>query len=94
MITFERDTITNPELPSLKGTFNNGDLGAIDEAVAKWKFKDETSMMKFILAVLLSTNDNKLFADAPDGKRITLSPASSLLADSVTRVEATKDGGE
>jgi hypothetical protein len=79
MIDIQRDDTTDPNLPKLTINVNNGDLKGLDKVMDKWHFADEENMLRFAIAVLLSAENNRLYADGPDGKKITLKPIDSLL---------------
>lgn len=68
---------------------DNGDLKAINTVLKQWTFNDVPAMLRFVIAVLLSTQDKKLYAEK-DGKKIILTPADSLLKDG----EEDKSNGE
>ncbi len=70
---------SNPDDPKLNIIMNNGDLGGLDRAMKKWNFKDEESLLKFSIAVLLSAKDGSLYTRMDDGKKQTLSPVENLL---------------
>lgn len=55
----------------------NGDWEALKEITKKWGFKDETSALRFALAVLTKANSGKLSIDGD-----IVSPAESLLKGS------------
>ena len=52
----------------------NGDWEALQEVTNRWGFKDETSALRFALAVLSKANKNNLSIDGEN-----ISPAKSLL---------------
>ena len=83
-MNFTRSTNPNDNLPELVANINNGDLKAIDDVVRQWHFINEASMLRFALAIMLSAKDNKLYADGPDGKKVTLTPTPNLLVQHPT----------
>ena len=52
----------------------NGDWEALKEVTKKWGFVDETSALRFALAILTKANDKNLSIDGEN-----VSPAKSLL---------------
>ncbi len=65
--------------PTAVITFDNGDLTVFDIVKTKWKFKDEASMLRFLLAVMQKSNSNKVYDIDDTGKLVTLAPADDLL---------------
>lgn len=76
------DRTTNPDTgkPVLKIEIDNGDLGGFDHAMSQWTFKNEESMLKFTIAVLISAHTKKLYVDDGNGKKTVLEPIDDLLA--------------
>jgi arginyl-tRNA synthetase len=66
------------ELDSLYLEVNNGDLNAINEAIDKWNFKDEVSVLRFSLAVIAKAKNKKIYIEE-DGEKIPLTPGEGLL---------------
>lgn len=58
---------------------NNGDLEALGTIRKKWNFKDEESVLRFALAVLIQAEDNAVSVKTKDGKSTSLRPSDSLL---------------
>lgn len=85
---------SNPDDPKLKITINNGDLAALDRAMKKWDFKDEESLLKFSIAVLLSANGKALYTKTDEGKKQTLSPVDTLLNQPEDTADEASDGTE
>jgi hypothetical protein len=77
-IKIERTTNPTTGKPLMKIEIDNGDLGAFDDAIKKWTFKNEESMLRFTFAVLLSSDNNKLYVDEA-GKKKVLEPVDNLL---------------
>ena len=38
---------------------SNGDLNALSEVVSKWNFKDEENFIKFAIALMIKSGENK-----------------------------------
>jgi hypothetical protein len=57
---------------------NNGDKAALDQVIARWNFKDVESFLKFVLAVMIKGEGNKLFIQI-GGAQTGISPADTLL---------------
>lgn len=57
---------------------DNGDLEALRQIEKDWKFTDESSVLRFALAVLTKAQDKAVYVDE-NGKKVALSPADSLL---------------
>lgn len=57
---------------------DNGDLEAITDVMEKYNFKDEESMIRFILFVLLKSENNTVYIDEGE-KKVSLTPAAHLL---------------
>lgn len=72
-----------PEAPSEKERIlleiNNGDLEALGTIREKWAFKDEESVLRFALAVLIQAEDNAVSVKTKDGKSTSLRPSDNLL---------------
>lgn len=58
--------------------FNNGDLKALNEIQDKWKFKDKASLFKFVMAVLLRAEGNKIKISV-SGNETEVLPKEDLL---------------
>jgi hypothetical protein len=59
---------------------DNGDLSKFDEALKKWSFKDEQSMLRFLVSLLL-LNENKFFSIKKYGTQTDVVPIPDLLKD-------------
>lgn len=57
---------------------NNGDLGALNEIIINWGFKDKESALRFAIAVLKVTKPGKLSQETPDGNKSLLIPTENL----------------
>lgn len=57
---------------------DNGDLQAITEVMEKYIFKNEESMIRFILFVLIKSENNTVYIDEGE-KKVALTPAKHLL---------------
>jgi hypothetical protein len=58
---------------------NNGDLEALQDAVKRFGFRDEESVLRFALAVLSKSATRSLTITGIDGVRTTLNPSQDLL---------------
>lgn len=79
MATVVNRDMSEPDKPKLTITIDNGDLVGLDKAIKEWDFKDEESLLKFCIAVLVSSTQGKLFTTDENGKKVGLSPADHLL---------------
>lgn len=59
--------------------FDNGDYGALETIKEKWKFKDEESLLKFALAVLLKAEHSIVTIRSDSGQDVPLKPSENLL---------------
>lgn len=64
---------------SLQITINNGDLKALNDIIASWKFKDKESALRFALAILAMTSSGSLYQGKPDGTKVALQPQEALI---------------
>lgn len=55
-------------------TVSNGDLEALNRIVEQWGFKDQTSALRFALAILVESNKNSLKINGS-----SVSPTEGLL---------------
>ncbi len=78
-MAINRATTTNQE--HLDISINNGDFQAMREAMEKLGFRDEESMLRFMLAVLTRAATRTVIVTDQNGSNITLSPSESLLQD-------------
>lgn len=60
----------------------NGDLEVLKGAVERLGFKNEESLLRYILAVISKSATRTLTVTGNDGKTLSLNPADSLLAES------------
>lgn len=60
-------------------SLNNGDLGALNEIVRAWSFKDKESVLKFALAILKDTSPGLLYQEKNRMLR-ALKPTSQLMS--------------
>lgn len=58
---------------------NNGDLEALQDAMKRFGFRDEESVLRFALAVLSKSATRSLTITGIDGVRVTLNPSQDLL---------------
>jgi hypothetical protein len=58
---------------------NNGDLQALKTAMTEWKFKDTSSLLKFMLAILLQARENKRIFITHNNENTAVTPSDDLL---------------
>lgn len=58
---------------------NNGDLEVLRDAMKRFGFRDEESVLRFALAVLSKSATRSLTITGLDGVRISLNPSTDLL---------------
>ena len=75
-------TRTNPEPPEgeLPLLINNGDLIALKSAVDRLGFKDEESLLRYMLAVLSKSGSRSITVIDLDGKSVAFTPNETLLS--------------
>jgi uncharacterized protein YfaT (DUF1175 family) len=56
----------------------NGDKKAFEEIKNKWNFKDEEGVLRYMMSLLLKTEDNKLWIKA-NGQQTGVNPADELI---------------
>lgn len=59
--------------------FNNGDLSTLREAVNRLGFKDEESMLRYMLAILSRSATRSITVIDQTGNKTELSPSDALL---------------
>lgn len=70
---------SDPKKPKTKIDVDNGDREALNDAISKWKFKDEASMLRFAIAVLREAKDKSVIVTGQNGLPVTFAPAEKLL---------------
>ena len=60
-------------------TINNGDFEALRDSVARLGFKDEESILRFMLAILTKSATRSITVTDQNGSKIPLTPSESLL---------------
>jgi hypothetical protein len=58
---------------------NNGDLEALRDAMTRFGFKDEESVLRYALAVLTKSATRSLAIIDQNGVRVNLNPSTDLL---------------
>lgn len=58
---------------------NNGDLEILKKIKEDWKFKDNSSVLRYLLAVIKQAENNIIYIINKDGEKIGLTPSESLL---------------
>jgi hypothetical protein len=78
--------ITRPAAPAPSNpnnelilALNNGDLEVLRDAMKRFGFRDEESVLRFALAVLSKSATRSLTITGLDGVRISLNPSTDLL---------------
>ena len=66
-------------------TFNNGDLVALSETVERLGFKDEESLLRYVLAVISQSATRTLTIINKDGKSVALNPSETLLVPAAVK---------
>jgi hypothetical protein len=74
-----RDTLQEEKLHLI---IDNGDLVKLDQALAKWSFKDYQSLIRFSVSLLLLTED-KSISIKMKGAQTEIQPAADLLNEEV-----------
>ncbi len=69
--------------------FNNGDLEVLKGAVQRLGFKDEESLLRYILAVISKSATRTFTVTGTDGKSLSLNPADALLVQKPVKEPAT-----
>jgi len=77
-ITRNTAEVSDTELPLV---INNGDLVALRSAVDRLGFKDEESLLRYVLAVVAQSATRSMTVIDKEGKSIALKPGESLLKD-------------
>lgn len=78
-MAMNRATTSNEEHLDL--IINNGDFQTLKESTQKLGFKDEESLMRFMLAVLSKSATRSITIINQDGSQSTLSPSNDLLKE-------------
>jgi hypothetical protein len=76
--------INRPASPAPSGNelilaVNNGDLDALRDAMHRFGFRDEESVLRFALAVLSKSATRSLSIIDQNGVRVSLNPSTDLL---------------
>lgn len=79
-MSIKKIPLSGGEVDKAQFVFDNGDLSAVEQIMAEWKFKDEESLLRFALAVLVKAKNNSITIKNDAGADQTLKPASDLLA--------------
>lgn len=78
MAIIKRETPGKPG--ELDLSFNNGDLEALNDVIAKYNFVDEEAALRFALIVLLRPEDNSVLVKE-EGKLVSVTPNEKLLKE-------------
>lgn len=70
--------VPNPE-EAIVLNFDNGDFEVLNLIKKQWKFKDEESLLRFALAVLLKAESQSVLVKDDAGNEIALKPTEDLL---------------
>lgn len=76
-MAMNRTTASNDEHLDL--VINNGDFQTLRETTERLGFRDEESMLRFMLAVMSKSAVRSLTITDQNGSNVTLSPSDSLL---------------
>ena len=58
--------------------FDNGDLKGFSEIMEKWNFKDEQSLIRFVMGAMLTTTDKTLTITTDSGDEKIVPPQTFL----------------
>ena len=58
---------------------DNGDKQKFEQALKEWNFKDEQSILRFVVSLLLESDDKRSLAILKDGQSSSFAPADHLL---------------
>jgi hypothetical protein len=78
-MAINRPTSPAPSNNELVLAVNNGDLDALRDAMKRFGFKDEESVLRYALAVLSKSATRSLSIIDQDGVRVNLNPSTELL---------------
>jgi hypothetical protein len=78
-MAINRPTSPAPSNNELVLAVNNGDLDALRDAMKRFGFKDEESVLRYALAVLSKSATRSLSIIDQDGVRVNLYPSTELL---------------
>jgi hypothetical protein len=76
----DKASATASDFEGLFLALNNGDRAALEDAMKRWNFKDEESLLKVALAILLKAENGKV-SIVSGGAQINLTPNDALLGD-------------
>jgi len=76
---FENKTeFSQADIDGLILVLTNGDRAALDQAISRWNFKNAESFLKFVVAVMLKAEGNKIFIQV-EGNQAGITPNETLL---------------
>lgn len=58
---------------------DNGDFLNFKKVIADWNFKDEQSLIRFVLSIMIESEDKSRIGILKEGEITEFSPADSLL---------------
>ena len=58
---------------------DNGDKGRFQEQMLRWRFADEQSMMRFMVSILMASDDAKTAGYISNGQLISVEPLDEHL---------------
>ncbi len=73
-----KQELTQSDVEGFLLVLNNGDKAALDKIIERWDFKDATSFLRFVMAVMLKAENNKLFFEV-QGIQTGATPSDDLL---------------
>jgi hypothetical protein len=75
-----KKTTSSDQSGAIIMAFDNGDLAALELIKKKWKFKDEESLLRFALAVLVKADgSSSISVKNESGGEVDLKPSTDLL---------------
>lgn len=69
----------NEDRPVLILELDNGDKGRFQEQMLRWRFADEQSMMRFMVSILMASDDGKTAGYISNGQLISVEPLDEHL---------------
>jgi hypothetical protein len=73
---------------------DNGDLEALKRIKENWNFRDESSVLRYALAVMSQAEDKILFVVNKDGEKSGLTPGEGLVLNIPTAEKKESDSEE
>lgn len=73
-----KSEIPETEVESLILILTNGDKAALDQVIARWNFLDAESFLKFVIAIMIKAEGNKITIQV-GGEQSAVGPNDNLL---------------